>query len=55
VTPYGIARGRQSTRAPRDAAELGDVVVRDLEDREVRLGELWRDRPAVLVFLRHYG
>jgi hypothetical protein len=22
---------------------------------EVRLGSLWEDRPAVLVFLRHYG
>jgi hypothetical protein len=55
VSRFGIARGRQSTRPPGDAAELGDVVVRDLEDREVRLRELWRDRPAVLVFLRHYG
>ncbi len=51
----GIARSRQSTRAPGDARALGDLVVRDVEDREVRLRELWRDRPAVLVFLRHYG
>ena len=51
----GTASKRQAVRAPADARELGDVVVRDLEDREVRLRELWRDRPAVLVFLRHYG
>jgi hypothetical protein len=54
MTPFGIARRRQSTGDP-DAAALGEVVVRDLSDREVRLDSLWRDRPAVLVFLRHYG
>ena len=51
----GTARRRQSTHAPADARELGAAVVRDLDDREARLRELWRDRPAVLVFLRHYG
>jgi hypothetical protein len=55
VSPFGIARRRQSTHAPADARELGEVVVRDLDDREVQLRSLWRDRPAVLVFLRHYG
>ena len=57
-SPNSPARNRsrrQTARPPDDARELGDVVVRDLEDREVRLRELWRDRPAVLVFLRHYG
>lgn len=54
MSPYGIARHRQSTRDP-DAAALGEVTVLDLEGKEVRLRELWRDRPAVLVFLRHYG
>jgi len=46
---------RQSTRPPQDARELEDVVLRDHEDRPVRLGDLWRDRPVALVFLRHYG
>jgi len=23
--------------------------------RRIRLAEFWRDRPAVLVFLRHFG
>jgi hypothetical protein len=27
----------------------------DTSDRPVRLGSLWADRPAVIVFLRHYG
>lgn len=51
----GTARARQHVRPPDDAGALGEVVVRDLEDRDVRLRQLWRDRPAVLVFLRHYG
>jgi hypothetical protein len=35
--------------------DLADVVVKDTEGRDLRLGEVWRDRPAVLVFVRHYG
>jgi hypothetical protein len=35
--------------------ELADLAVKDVEGQDVRLGDLWRDRPAVLVFLRHYG
>ncbi|HEX2296720.1 MAG TPA: hypothetical protein VHN37_15615 [Actinomycetota bacterium] len=37
------------------AALLEDVVLPDSNERDVRLGDLWRDRPAVLVWLRHYG
>ena len=40
---------------PDRAAALADIVLRDHADREVRLGDLWADRPAVLVWLRHYG
>ena len=31
------------------------AVIRDLDGREHALAELWSDRPAVLVFLRHFG
>jgi hypothetical protein len=31
------------------------AVVRDLEGHEHALEELWAERPAVLVFLRHFG
>ena len=51
----GTSRNRQETRAPADAKGLSEVVVRDLEGKEIRLGDLWTDVPAVLVFLRHYG
>jgi hypothetical protein len=35
--------------------KLDDITVQDSDGQPVRLGELWRDRPAVLVFLRHFG
>jgi hypothetical protein len=46
---------RQSTRPPARADDLADVVLQDHSGEEIRLGDLWRDQPAVLVFLRHYG
>lgn len=55
MSRLGIARQRQTVEPPADSTGLAAVTVRDLEDREVRLGELWEDVPAVLVFLRHYG
>jgi hypothetical protein len=35
--------------------ELADLIVKDTEARDVRLGDLWRDKRAVVVFVRHYG
>jgi peroxiredoxin len=37
------------------ANELADVTLPDQDGNEVRLGDLWRDQPVVLVWLRHYG
>ncbi len=34
---------------------LADSIVKDLEGQDVRLGDLWRDGPVVLVFVRHFG
>jgi len=51
----GAARSRQEARPPEDASGLAELVVKDLEGNEVRLGSLWEDGPAVLVWLRHYG
>jgi hypothetical protein len=36
-------------------AKLADVALNDVEGRPVRLGSLWQDRPAALVFVRHFG
>ena len=46
---------RQQTKPPTDAKALADVVLEDHQRREVRIGDLWRERPVVLIFLRHYG
>jgi hypothetical protein len=46
---------RRSHSPPEQADALAGVVLPDHEGREVRLGDLWRDRPVVLVWLRHYG
>ena len=36
-------------------SQLESATVLDLQGEPQRLGDLWRDRPVVLVFLRHYG
>jgi hypothetical protein len=41
--------------APERADELAGLVLRDHTGAERRLGDYWRDGPAVLVLLRHYG
>ena len=52
---FGISRKPQHASAPERADALADVVLENSSGSEVRLGDLWADRPAVLVFLRHYG
>ena len=37
------------------SAALSGITLPDTEGNEVRLGSLWQEAPAVLVFLRHYG
>ena len=34
---------------------LSDTVVHDLDGLPVRLGTVWADKPAVIVFVRHFG
>src|SRR5258706_14779575 len=36
-------------------ARLAGVSLPDSEGNQVRLGSIWADAPAVVVFLRHYG
>ena len=51
----GTAKKRQEASPPADAHDLEDVMLRDWRGQDVRLGDVWSDNPAVLVFLRHYG
>lgn len=38
-----------------DASPIADAVLLDDEGEEVRLGDSWSERPAAVVFLRHFG
>jgi len=38
-----------------DLPSLSDIVLDDADGTPHRLGDLWADRPVVLVFLRHFG
>jgi hypothetical protein len=42
-------------RPPSRADGLAEIVLPDQDGHDVRLGDLWIDRPATLVWLRHYG
>jgi hypothetical protein len=37
------------------ASDLAGMTVLDEKSQKVELGTLWRDKPAVLVFVRHFG
>jgi hypothetical protein len=37
------------------SSKLARLTLPDADGRAVRLGSLWADTPAVVVFLRHYG
>ncbi|MGC2695326.1 MAG: hypothetical protein WA738_05990 [Candidatus Angelobacter sp.] len=37
------------------SSKLADISLPDVDGKVVRLGSLWADGPAVVVFLRHYG
>jgi hypothetical protein len=34
---------------------LSDIELSDCDGRAVRLGSTWERKPAVLVFIRHFG
>ena len=51
----GAARERQAASPPERADALAELSLPDHEGNEVRLVELWSERPAALVWLRHYG
>ncbi len=40
---------------PFDTSALADEVLVDPDGTEQRLGDLWKDGPRVLLFLRHFG
>jgi len=37
------------------SSKLAEITLPDVDGKPIQLGSLWADRPAVVVFLRHYG
>ena len=48
-----MSKERQRTSPPERADDLADITLLDQDGNEVRLGDLWSDRPVALVWLRH--
>ena len=40
---------------PMNTTALGSLTLPGVDGGVHRLGDLWHDRPIVLVFLRHFG
>jgi prostamide/prostaglandin F2alpha synthase len=51
----GASSNRQETNPPPRADALADLVLPDQDGNDVRLGDLWLERPGAIVWLRHYG
>lgn len=37
------------------ASLLGDIELVDADEHPVTIGSAWAERPALLVFIRHFG
>ena len=46
---------QQNEAASTTAQDLADLPVQDEDGATHRLAEIWRDRTAVLAFVRHFG
>jgi hypothetical protein len=61
LSAYGPARGDTQgyawavARPVQTGGAAPDAMVLDGSGREIRLSRYWRERPAVLAFLRHFG
>jgi len=45
----------ETSRSAGLAKRLGRIELADWRGESVQLGSLWRERPVVLVFIRHFG
>ena len=50
--PFEASNHQQATHPP---TNLADLVLQDQDGNDVRLGDLWGQKPVVLAWLRHYG
>jgi hypothetical protein len=51
----GTASERQHPDPPARADEIGEIELPDQDGVQRRLGDYWKEAPAVLVWVRHYG
>ena len=51
----GTASERQRAHPPERADEIGAIELPDQDGVQRRLGDYWKESPAILVWLRHYG
>jgi hypothetical protein len=51
----GTASDKGRTDPPATADALASIALPDQDGNDVRLGDLWAERPAALIWLRHYG
>jgi hypothetical protein len=54
VLPGVISRRPEDLRV-RTATKLADIELEAVDGERRRLGSYWRERPVVLVFIRHFG
>lgn len=36
-------------------SKISELKVKNLDDEEIKLSSLWKNKTVVLVFLRHFG
>jgi hypothetical protein len=53
--PWIRCGGQREDRKVSIASRLSPIEVLDLEGRSVALGSYWKEKPVVLVFIRHFG
>ncbi|XP_073045324.1 thioredoxin-like protein AAED1, chloroplastic, partial [Primulina eburnea] len=51
----GSTGAETSSAAEGTASQLDNVVVLDLNGKEIHISDLWKDRKAVVAFARHFG
>jgi len=47
--------GQKEDRKVSIASRLSPIKVLDPEGRSIELGSYWKEKPVVLVFIRHFG
>jgi len=50
-----LGRPDNRTMSTSFSSRLAEISLPDSEGKQLRLGTLWANQPAVIVFLRHYG